>query len=191
MTLSTHVYLLSEANVHEVFHHCRKLLGCQTHHAFTDGEWYPKDSGRWWLSNKPGLGLPALLRVMYRPDGEPYCTPEQAAVHTEYCEPECDEAEHDTPCWFYVDFDTAYGYRDAQGGCGDLHARLVAQLGQWLDAKGIRWSWKNEYTGDIHGGADKYERLVDLCTGGSRAWEWMVGTVLPAVAAGIGREVPS
>lgn len=192
MTLSTHVYLLSEANVHEVFHHCRKLLGCQPHHAFTDaqerewenGESFPKPGGYWTLGNVPGQGLPAWLLVHYRLDA-PLRSPEQA-MHYYWCERDCDETHESlTACWLDIDFDTAYSYQDDEGGCGDLHARLVAQLGTWLDAKGIRWSWKNEFTGDIHGGPDKYERLVDLCTGGSRAWEWMVGTVLPAIGLGV------
>jgi hypothetical protein len=50
------------------------------------------------------------------------------------------------------------------GGCGELHARLVSQLGRWLDSKSIAWSWQNEFNGNIHGGPDRYERLAELCS---------------------------
>ena len=177
MTLSTNVYLLSEANVHEVFHRCRRLLGCQPHHAFTDsqereyqnGESFAKPGGYWTLENEPGQGLPAWLLVHYRPEGVPLRTPEAAAQHDEDCEPGCDGAYHQTACWIDIDFDTSYGYHDEHGGCGELHARLVAQLGAWLDARGIRWSWKNEFTGDTHGGSDKYGRLAELCNCGAES----------------------
>ena len=77
-----------------------------------------------------------------------------------------------------VSLDTAYGY-DADGeGCGDLHARLVAQLGHWLDGKGIRWSWQNEFTGEIHEG---YEGLADLGSGGAEASTWFREIVAPAL----------
>jgi hypothetical protein len=189
MTLSTHVYLLSEANPHEVFHACRRLLGAQTHHGFTDsqereyanGESYPKPGGYWTLGNQSDLGLPAWLLMHYRPEGEPLRTPEAAAQHDEDCEADCDGTYHRTACWMDIDFDTSYDYRDANGGCGDLHARLVAQLGQWLDSKGIAWSCKNEFTGDIHGGPDRYDRLGDLCEDGAAARDWFATSVLPAI----------
>src|SRR5690242_14095966 len=58
-----------------------------------------------------------------------------------------------------VSFDTAYGYRGPEGGCGDLHARLVRELGAWLDGRRVRWSWLNEWTGEVHEG---YEGLSEL-----------------------------
>lgn len=46
-----------------------------------------------------------------------------------------------------VSFDTGYGYSDDRGrDCRSLHADLVAQLGHWLDARGVRWEWVNECT---------------------------------------------
>jgi len=64
-----------------------------------------------------------------------------------------------------VSFDTAYGYSGPEGGCGDLHARLVRGLGEWLDGKGVRWSWLNEWTSEVHEG---YERLTEL---GGYLWQ--------------------
>jgi hypothetical protein len=92
----------------------------------------------------------------YRPDGPLRA---EAAGHDEDCGDDCTGDYHARACWMSVDFDTAYGYRDARGwGCGDLHAAMVSQLGAWLTSKGVRWEWRNEFTGgeflipDLSGG---------------------------------------
>src|SRR5690606_25459508 len=135
----------------------------------------------WSIGNLPGQGLCALLDISYRP-GAPLRTPEQAAEHDEdICNLPCDGDRHPPACWLEISINTAYGYKGDNGeGCGDLHARLVAELGQWLDERGIRWSWKNEFTGDIHSG---YERLIDLCSAGFEATAWFRTSVLPAIEA--------
>lgn len=56
-------------------------------------------------------------------------------------------AGHGPPCWVELSWDTAYSYRDKLGGCGDLHRRITAAVGEWLDGQGIDWSAMNEYTG--------------------------------------------
>ncbi|TMC09666.1 MAG: hypothetical protein E6J41_10120 [Chloroflexi bacterium] len=176
MTLSTHVYVLGQADVHEVFHTCRRLLGCEPHHAFTDGPWMgQEDPDHWCLWNQSGQELPAWLRVQYRSSGVPLRTPEQTIAHNEGCE----EADRQQACWLDVDFDAGYEYRDEQGGCGELHARLVAQLGRHLDSKGIAWSWKNEFSGEVHDGPDQYERLADLCHRDVANQEWFRNIVWP------------
>jgi hypothetical protein len=104
------------------------------------------------------------------------CAPlEQAAAYDE----DSAGADRQQACWLDVDFDTGYGHRDAQGGCGELHARLVAQLGRRLDSKGIAWSWKNEFSGEVHDGPDRYERLVDLCHRSVANQEWFRNMVWP------------
>jgi hypothetical protein len=128
-------------------------------------------------------------------------TPEQAAEHDEdICNlpasewfdaerSECTGGGHDPAHWLAVSFDTAYGYSDERGyGCGDLHAEYVAKLGQWLDGKGIRWAWENEFTGEIHTG---YERLIELSSGGFEASAWFRTTVLPAIAAELNAADPA
>ncbi|TQF04784.1 hypothetical protein E6W39_24350 [Kitasatospora acidiphila] len=191
MTLDTRIFVLDQIDPQEVFQHCRELLGCTDSHRWTDETW-SANSGHWTLSNTPGQGLPAWLMLFYRP-GTPLRTSEQAAEHDEgicnlpdcswYDEEAgaCDGSDHLPACWLTVSFDTAYGYSDERGyGCGDLHAELVARLGQWLDARGIRWSWQNEFTGEIHA---SYERLLDLASGGFEASAWFRTTVLPAIEA--------
>lgn len=191
MTLDTRIYILDQADPDEVFHFCRDLIGATDRHTFTDDESIWSD-GELLLSNDPGQGLPAWLMLHYRKDA-PLRTPEQAAEHDEDCNlPGRDWYDPiDGPCdgthawrqaaWLTVSFDTAYGYQDERGyGCGDLHAELVAKLGQWLDAKGVRWEWMNEFTGEIHQG---YTRLVELASGGFEASAWFRTTILPAIEA--------
>ncbi|MFF0597878.1 hypothetical protein [Streptomyces antibioticus] len=201
MTLNTRVYVLDKVDPHETFRFCRELLGATDRHVwfdrqdstYADGEWAVRPGSPWTVANRLGQGLPAILAISYRPDA-PLRTPEQAAEHDEdICNlPERDwyDAEagpcdgvhpFSRACWLTVSFDTGYGYRDERGyGCGDLHAELVAKLGQWLDGRGVRWEWMNEFTGEIHTG---YSRLIDLASGGFEASAWFRTTVLPAIAA--------
>ncbi len=188
MTLSTDIFVHDQIDRDAVFAKCRELLGANDSHPFSDDPSWRGASGddARCLANACGIGLPAWLMLHYRPDA-PLVTAEQAAAHDEDCEADCDGSEHFAQaCWLSVDFDTAYSYRDEQGrGCGDFHACLVATLGQWLDDRGVPWSWRNEFTGEVHGGDDRYERLTDLMQGGHRAMEWFQSTVKPAIAAHI------
>jgi hypothetical protein len=189
MTLDTRIYVLDQIRHKDVFAKCGQLIGATESTEFVDGPM--KLSDEWWVWNRPGQGLCALLDVRYRP-GVALRTVEQATEHDDlYCnlpggeffdadEPVCDGADHKPAAWLEVSFDTAYGYRDEQGrGCGDLHASLVSQLGQWLDERVVRWLWQNEFTGEIHSG---YGRLIDLCSGGFEAAAWFQTTVAPAIA---------
>lgn len=197
MTLSTDIYVLDQVDVSELFRFCQGLLTKYDdrptpqqpdQQAWRDRESW-RDNGARLMSNEIGQGLPAILDLHYRPDA-PLATPEQAEQCTDDCDPpeEGEDRYHHHPhaCWANIDFDTAYSYRDTSGrGCGDLHALLVSEVGQWLDERGVRWEWHNEYTGDIHGGDDRYERLIDLVSGGFAAEAWFRTTVLPAIAAGV------
>lgn len=201
MTLDTRINVLDEIDAHEVFQFCRDLIGAADRHTFTDeqdktwrnGKSFAEPGSPWTISNDPGQGLPAWLMLYYRP-GRALRTPEQADEHDEDCNlPEnsiyveewglCD-GDHSPfrrPCWLTISLDTAYSYRDERGnGCGDLHAEYVAKLGQWLDGKGVRWEWQNEFTGEVHTG---YSRLIDLASGGFEASAWFRTTVLPAIEA--------
>lgn len=200
MTLDTRIYVLDRVNPQDVFRFCRELLGATEKYTFTDeqdktyrkGESFIEPGNPWTIGNDLGQGLPAWLLLNYRQDA-PLRTAEQAAKHDEDCNlPEnsiyveewgpCDgDHGYRRACWVTVSFDTAYGYSDERGyGCGDLHAEYVAKLGQWLDAKGARWEWQNEFTGEIHTG---YSRLIDLASGGFEASAWFRTTVLPAIKA--------
>lgn len=196
MTLSTNVYVLDPIDPEEVFRFCQGLLTkydedrrtpdrqvwsddpCQN---YSDGQWIDDPDGRRRIANKLGQGLPGILDITYRTGG-PLRTEEQAAQHDEHCSDDCSDRWHDQPCWLDVDFDTAYSAKFEGGmGCGDLHAALVAELGHWLTGKGIRWRWRNEFTGEVH---DDPAKLIDLVTGGFAATAWYQNTVLPAILGG-------
>lgn len=199
MTLSTNLYVLDKVDVPELFRFCQTLLT-----KYDDRPVPQKPEEQRWsdnkdaytidgakrISNQLGQGLPAILDITYRPDG-PLTSPGQAEQCTSDCEPsDADDPDgyhsHPHACWADIDFDTTYGYRDRAGrGCGDLHALLVAEVGNWLDERGVRWEWRNEFSGEVHGGDERYARLVDLARGGFDAMAWMRTTVLPAIAAGL------
>lgn len=180
MTLDTRIFVHDQVEPHTVFHYCRELLGATDDHPYEDRpSTWGREPGEWSIGNHAGIGLPALLDVRYRPN-EPLRPDADACC--DYCDPGDDYHSHRPAMWCEVSFDTTYGYTDPQGrGCGDLHACYVAQFGQWLDERGIAWSWENEFTGEVHGGADRYARLVDLMSGGADATAWFKGTVLPAL----------
>jgi hypothetical protein len=169
MTLDTRIYIHGPADYREVFVKCNQLIGAD------EGVRFEDKPGNIW--NKPGQGLCALLDVYYGQGGTALRKP---GDHARYCDGEADEcfSPCGVPCWLEVSFDTAYGYRGPEGGCGDLHARLVAELGRWLDGKGVRWSWQNEFTGEIHQG---YEGLDGLASGGAEASSWFREIVAPAL----------
>lgn len=184
MTLSTHVYLLTEADPADVFMKCRDLLGATDAHEWEDEpSFYPEDTAdERVMMNKAGQGLPAWLIMRYRPGA---MVREAHEEHDpEICGEDCTGTWHDPAHWVNIDLDTAYSFHDSHGGCGHLHARLVYQLGGWLDERGIQWAWRNEFTGDVHIG-DKYERLADLVGGGQSALRWLKSTVEPAIHAGL------
>lgn len=163
----------------------------------SEGQTYAKDPnslGKWSYSNDPGQGLCAWLIVYYDKSG-PQISSEAYAECDEDCNlPEnkyydedsdlCDKTHnYRRPRWVTVSFDTSYGYSGPNNeGCGDLHAELVAKLGQFLDYKGVNWIWENEFTGEFHRG---YDRLTDLGRGGSDANSWFRTTVLPTILANV------
>lgn len=172
MTLDTRIYVHDEIDCGQVFLKCQELLGVPPHDQIR-----ADDAGT--LANRCGQGLPAWLILHYGVNG-----PLRAEI--EYCD--CDDAYacetrcSKDPTYLEVMFDTAYSYSDDQGrGCGDLHACYVAELGRWLDERDVSWSWKNEFTGDIHGGDDRYAKLTNLMSGGADASAWFVNVVRPAI----------
>jgi hypothetical protein len=189
--------VLDQVDPHETFIFCQRLLagyddrpGPEPVQIFSDtadklwrdGDWSVRADSPWTLRNEPDQGLPAWLMLHYRP-GAALRTDAEAAEHNEDCDDDCTGQWHEVACWLSVDFDTTYSYRDRRGwGCGDLHAAIVAELGQWLTARGVRWSWRNEFTGEVHDGPD---RLSELGSGGEDAATWFRTAALPAILADV------
>jgi hypothetical protein len=193
VTLSTNVYVLDELVPHELFRYCQTLLSKyddqgrtwrQMECSDTPDSWasnYPQ--GTWSIANKLGQGLPAILDITYRP-GAPLATAEQASECTSDCDTDEDYHYHPRACWLDIDLDTSYSFTGPHGiGCGQLHALLVAEAGQWLDERNVRWEWRNEFTGEVHGGDERYARLLELGSGGDDATAWFTNIVKPAIEA--------
>lgn len=181
MTLNTGVYVRDRIDPMEVFAKCRDLLGATP--KIEARFYFERDGGEWSVGNKSGQGLPALLDIEFRP-GEPLRTEEQSAACDTYCDDDCDGKWHRPACWLSLSFDTTYSYTDEHGGCGHLHARLLADLGEWLASRGVSWCWQNEFTGEYH---ESFEGLDELAGGGDTAREWFAERVVPAIEAAGGR----
>lgn len=192
MTLSTNVYVLDPVDVPEMFRFCQELLTRYDepdHRTPAQQKWNDEESSTYHdqedqtgvrrMANRIGQGLPAILDVTYRKGGPLRSTD---IGHSEWCEDDCD-GEHARPCFADVDFDTAYSSRFSFGGCSELHALLVSNLGEWLDERGVRWEWRNEYTGDVHGGEERYTALAGLLNSGDEAMDWFRNVVVPAIPA--------
>lgn len=162
MTLSTNLYVLDKTDLEELFAKAIADLGGTE--LTEDREWY----GARVRQTRPGQGLPAWLMVHYQPDG-----PLQPNVV-----PETEDEGRQTACYYRVNWDTGYGYDRNGEGCGQLHARLVASLGHWLDQRRISWAWSNEFTGDIYLGP---AGLHTLAGGGTAAREWLANVVMPVI----------
>ena len=186
MTLSTKIYIHQPIDIRPLFDWInRELLHVPEGNIEEDEElretssvadWYVPGHRR--LSNLLGQGYNALLWIDYRRDAE--------LLHDGKCDEDCAEIECENgrqhpSHYVWVRFDTGYSYQDEHGGVANLHARYVAQVGRWLDERGIAWSWCNEFTGEVHQGT---EGLVGLCTQGAEAQKWFRELVLPTITGG-------
>lgn len=183
MTLTTAVFVRDEIDRRDVFAEMNRLIGG------TGGRWSESEStwspGVWSIGNDVGQGFCALMWIEFKPD-LPLRTEDESRAHDVDCDDDCDGSgfAHYPPCWLELRLDTTYSYRGPQGeGCGALHAKLLAQIGRWLDARGVSWGWQNEFSGERHFGDARYERLVDLVSGGVQAAAWFESQVRPFIEA--------
>lgn len=178
MTLSTDLVIVDPIDARKVFDFTLALVA----EGFPRDPKWEHDEDRRRYSTTVGQGLPAWTFVHYATDGPLLVESEEewrewAEEGETFDPPPCNEH-----C-IRIDWDTGYSYRGTNGeGCGDLHARYVATVGHWLDEQGKRWWWKNEFTGEWHNG---HEGLDSLGNAGDDARSWFVGTVRPAIEAGL------
>lgn len=173
MTLSTDMVVIDPVPIDELFNECRRLLGADESHPFTD-EWekswcseppsYVEDRGSRERRHPAGLGLPALLAVHYAVEAPLPTKAEREQIERDISDYPDDAEDYDTPRYrthfARIWFDTAYGYTSERGaGCSDLHAWLMRELGRWLEARGKRYAWRQEFTGDWF---DSWEKVAEL-----------------------------
>lgn len=201
MTLDTRIYIYDKVDQDEVKAKVDELLGIENPRSYEEmgsGPYGCVDEGTRELSNRIAQGFNAWVMTYSNPDGIRYSDEhkaEQERWHNEYhedpedCSPErCpadldfSKLEHDAGIhYMQISMDTAYGFRNDKGwNCTTLHAWVIINLGSWLDERGIRWAWENEYTGEIHHGLDK-EALEEFLGGGRDAAAWFHGTVMPVI----------
>lgn len=177
MTLDTRIYVYDEIDPHSVLHKMREILGATERHPIRDdGPYDYNPTGPHSLGHPAGIGLNAWLLIYYRPDG-PLATEDEFEEYEYDDEPYCTQRA----CYLEVSLDTAYGYNDAFGGCSALHARYLFELGEWLDEQGIAWGWKDEFSGEVYQGDDRYTGITNLLSNGEDAAEWFENAVKPAI----------
>ena len=152
MTLDTRIYVHDRVPAQEVFGKlCELVTGPPR-----PGTRVTSDERS--VMNDPGQGFDAWIIIYRDIEGK---APHRAEPegHDEECDEDCSYG-HPPACWLEASLDTAYGYHGADGDCGSLHARLVRELGEWLDARGaLAWSWRNEFTGEVH---QRFDGLGEL-----------------------------
>jgi hypothetical protein len=197
MTLSTDLYIHDPVVIPDLLAEARRNLALYDEDGRPPERHIPLDTTRPWnegyktVGNEIGQGLPSMLLIHYGGDGP--LRPDATEHDPDICDlpgcswwvegesEECDGSGHDPAMFASVNWDTTYGYDNPQvGGCADLHARLIVHLGHWLDARGIDWSWRNEFTGEVH---HRYDGLDAFVGSGQEARAWFTGTVLPAIEA--------
>ncbi len=102
-----------------------------------------------------GSGLPAWASVSWGPDFAPVgiVDPDDPFVAS---------APDDNRAAVVLWFDTAYGYKAANGaGCEDLHAWLIWEICQIAAIHGTVCHWQNEFDGSWHEGPDALRQLGD------------------------------
>lgn len=178
MTLSTNLYIIEPTNPRKVFDFCLALLA-EDFDGEPQWDYTRKGEGERFTASTShyattcGQGLAAWLFVHHADDG-----PLMIAGD------EWEEDEVPPPCNEHcvrINWDTAYSFRGRQDErCGDLHARMVATVGHWLDEQGLTWWWHDEFTGEHHQGVDGLDALGNM---GDNARSWFSGTVLPAITS--------
>lgn len=200
MTLDTRIYVNSKVDVKELFHYGQWLL-----HAMDDAEdrarrvpgrqrwrdkamtictvdgWVDDPSGVRMIYNEMGQGLPAALDITYRVGGPVKVSADEC---DRYCSTPCDMGSPHKPAhWCEISLDTAYSYSNPSiGGCTELHVELMRGFDDWLSGRDVTFSWKNEYTGDVHPWP---EGLEQFGKNGASASAWYLDTARPAIAAHI------
>lgn len=149
MTMTTRVYALDPVNGASLHAEATRLVNPTDQEVITEddrtGSFYTYVDGRAQLRNTADQGLAALVWTHFGVDHP--ITDREIESDGTIIGPDLDFMA-------MVAFDTPYG-------ASEHHAWLVAQLGEWLDDRGVRWVWELEYDGSLHK-ADDLHLLGDI-----------------------------
>lgn len=154
MTLDTRVLLTQPHAVHDVRAWINThLLGAPDAREIDAAYWRDAYPDRITGGNAGNQGLAAWLIIHHNPDG-PYTAIEYTGDDADGNEVYRVVAEGS----MMLSFDTAYGYRQGDARCGDLHAYFIAALAEQFGPV----VWQNEYTGEWHRFDAEWNGLHDL-----------------------------
>lgn len=156
MTLHTRVMVTSPGiDSRAAFVRMRELIGAGEQYSAWDSP-DPTSDNRYRHTMTPGhhmdlgQGLPALMWV----DHNNGALLSRGEFHDDDCEAGCYCGPEG---YVEINYDTAYGYRaENNASCGDLHAWITREIGQWLTDLGATWQWYDEsgdgWTADLSNG---------------------------------------
>ena len=98
-------------------------------------------------NSRVGIGLKAWCFLSHKKLGS-LTEAEYEDVHEDEphsgCPPMMITPEH----YIQLAFDTAYGYRGAEGSASGLHNVILLKLAAYVTEQGGTYTWQNEFTGD-------------------------------------------
>lgn len=165
MTLCTHIAILDPCSIKDLWAAARFSIGTPEDLPYQDDLSTWRGNGIRDRLNPPGIGAPGWLWLHYGADG-PFETAESwDAQYAEYGDD--DPYPHPGPVMYDLSLDTGYGAKFPNGsGCADIHAAWVAGMAVFLDVRGIRWRWQNEFTGEwFDGVCSELEQLGNVVYG--------------------------
>lgn len=118
----------------------------------------------------PGIGLGALASMMYNVHGGDVLQPIYDEETYDLDQADGEELFYTPTAFITLGFDTGYAYKGDNGaGCGDYHAWIIQELGEWLDSQGATWTWYDE---SGYGWKEEWDHLSanDLGPNISKTW---------------------
>jgi hypothetical protein len=189
MTLSTYIGVVEPVDPAELHAWANEhLLGVKNPAMSTDATE---------IANEPGQGFYAWL-ITHHNNGEPIVwfdptpkdeTPSYYDSREEYLqELKEEEAEYYTghpTLSSYMDFDTAYSFREGAMGCTELHVMYLIKFAkEFAEPRGLTVWWRNEYDGTWHEGLDE-DAIKTVLKHGGNASRWFQNVALPAITRGL------
>ncbi len=101
------------------------------------------------------------MMVSYRKDGKPLSDEGDFLLRRAACDnPDCEPGHHYPAHEMIVAFATDVTYSAAgAANCGQIHAALIYQIGNWLEDQGVSWTWASLLNPETHSGYDNLNKM--------------------------------